>query len=241
MTYRWHCSHQYELYHLPHEFTLATGGGTSLCDSWDWDKRPMPPSAQFVKFDDVEPRHYDVAILHFDENVLNPELCRGLVPLDWGQTLQRALHEWPIPKIGICHGTPQFVGQYDANYSGSDLGKVIDVNRRKIVQLMTDVVVVCNSYQAQEEWGFKNSLTIWHGFSPHQYPPGHHQHGVLSMPRAALTNRPHYNGLFVHQRVRELLHRNVPFAHLTVPDPPNTYTLKPTVGPRQNFKTIRAN
>jgi glycosyltransferase involved in cell wall biosynthesis len=225
LTYRWHCPHQYELYRLSHEFTLAKGGGTGLCESWEWDKRPMPPNARFSQFDDIESRDYDLAILHFDENVLHPELCRGLVPPDWGSTLRRALADWSIPKVGVCHGTPQFIGQYDATYTRSDLGTVIEANRREMVQLMKDVTVVCNSHQAQEEWGFERSLTIWHGFSPHEYSPGTYKRGVLSMVRAALLNRPHYNGLSLNDRVRELVGSEIPFAHLQVPEPPSTYSI----------------
>lgn len=226
LTYRWHCAHQYELFHLPHEFTLVRGGGTAMCDGWEWHHRPMPRNARFAQFDEIEPRDFDLAILHFDENVLHPEICHGLVPADWGKTLVRALSEWAIPKLGICHGTPQFVGQYDATFGGPDLGKVIDEHRNEIVELMKDLVVVCNSHQAQEEWGFKNSVAIWHGFSPHEYSPGSHNGGVLSMVPAALKNRPHYNGSFINDRVRDLLGPDIPFTHLAVPDPLVTYALE---------------
>jgi glycosyltransferase involved in cell wall biosynthesis len=223
LTYRWHCSHQYELYRSGHAFTLARGAGTALCESWDWGTRPLPVNARFRSSDEIDPRNFDVAILHFDENVLRPNLTRGRLTEDWGRTFLHALKDWDLPKIAICHGTPQFYGQFDPEYKGADLGQVIEESRQDLVRLLQDVLVVCNSNQAEHEWGFSRSRTIWHGFAPHEYPPGVHDRGVLSMPRGALTNRPHYNGLAIHDQTRELLGEAVPFHHLSVPDPLPAY------------------
>jgi len=222
LTHRWHCPHQYELYRSGHDFTLVTGAGTGLCDSWEWDKRPMPANARFVRRDDIDPRDYDVALVHFDENALHPERCHGKVPMDWGATLNWFVREMPLPMIGICHGTPQFAGQYDGNYAGADLGKVNEASRQELVNYLKDIFVVCNSHQARDEWGFARSRTIWHGFSPHEYPNLAHNGRVLTMLGAALDNRPHYNGKFVVQRIEELLGRGVVHP-LHVPEPPQSY------------------
>jgi len=219
LTYCWHVPHQYELYKLGHQFTLVTGTGTAMCDSWKWDKRPLPRNCEMVPVDRVDVRDFDLAILHFDENVLRSELCCGKVPDDWGHTFLWFINNVDLPKVGVCHGTPQFKGQYDGNYKYADLGQTIAENREELVRLLANVTVVCNSYQACHEWGFSDSLTIWHGFSPHEYRPGTHERGVLSMARVALTNRPHYNGLFINDRVRALVANAVPFTHLNVPNP----------------------
>ncbi len=199
------------------------GGGAEFSDIWGWEQRPLPANARFRPASEIDARDYDVAILHFDENVLHPELCRGLMHADWGASLQRALAEWDIPKVAICHGTPQFKGQYNNAYSGSDLGQVIEENREDLVDLLADVPVVCNSLQAAQEWRFRESVTICHGFSPHEYPLGLRHRGILSMSRAALVNRPFYNGLLVHDSVRDLLGDETPISHLQVPDPPSGY------------------
>jgi len=222
LTHRWHCPHQYELYRSGHEFALVTGAGTGLCDSWEWDKRPLPANAKFVRGDDVDPRDYDLALVHFDENALHPERCNGKVPMDWGRTLNWFMREVNLPKVGICHGTPQFAGQYDGAYAGADLGEVDDASRRELVAYLKDVLVVCNSHQAREEWGFHNSRTIWHGFSPHDYPEIARDGRVLTMLGAALENRPHYNGRFVVQRIEEILGRGA-VNPLRVPEPPKSY------------------
>lgn len=223
LTHRWHCPHQYELYRSGHEFTLVTGAGTGLCDSWEWDKRPLPANARFVRRDDVDLRDYDMALVHFDENALHPERCNGKVPMDWGATLNWFMRDVHLPKAGICHGTPQFAGQYDGSYTGADLGKVNEASRQELAAYLRDVLVVCNSHQAREEWGFHRSQTIWHGFSPHEYPNIAHDGRVLTMLGAALENRPHYNGKFVVQRIEGILGRGS-VNPLRVPEPPTSYT-----------------
>lgn len=235
LTYRWHVPHQYELYKSGHAFTLVTGAGTGLCEAWEPDKRPMPRNARFRPVQEIDPRDYDLAILHFDENALHPELCHGKVPPDWGETLKYALANWPIPKVAICHGTPQFRGQYDRTYDRPDRGQVIEENRLEMVELLGDVPIVCNSHQARHEWGFRNAEVIWHGFAPHDYPVGPGDRGVLSMMRGGLTNRPWYNGLLIHDRVQELVGDAAQFEHLRTPDPEG-----PCYGPKnQAWATSR--
>ncbi|MBX9747840.1 MAG: glycosyltransferase [Hyphomonadaceae bacterium] len=223
LTHRWHCPHQYELYRAGHDFTLVTGAGTGLCDSWDWEKRPMPSNARFLHRDEINARDYDLAIVHFDENVLHPERCHGKVPMDWGATLNWFLRETGLPKIGVCHGTPQFAGQYDGSYAKDDLGRVNESSRRELVEHLRDVLVVCNSHQSRQEWRFHRSRTIWHGFAPHEYPEIDHNGRVLTMLGAALNNRPHYNGHFVVQRIQEILGADSVSA-LKVDEPPASYT-----------------
>jgi glycosyltransferase involved in cell wall biosynthesis len=128
-----------------------------------------------------------------------------------------------LPMVAICHGTPQFAGQYDADYVQPDLGRVDEISRREVVRLLANMLVVCNSHQAQREWQFKNSTVIWHGFSPHEYPATFGDNGVLTMPYAALENRPHYNGLYIFRRVLELVNGSIRISALTVPDPPRGY------------------
>lgn len=219
LTHRWHVPHQYELYKSGHEFDLVTGAGTGLCEQWEWEKRPMPSNCRFVRHERVDPRGYDAVILHFDENALHPEWCHGKVPLDWGNTLlwfRRNIH---LPTVAICHGTPQFRGQYDGLYDRDDLGAVIEAHRRELVELMSGAKVVCNSHQARAEWGFADSTTIWQGFAPSDYPPGIHDRDVLAMHINAMRNRPHYNGLFVYEQVAERAGQAASIDCLVVPYP----------------------
>jgi hypothetical protein len=238
LTYRWHCAHQYELYRLGHDVTLAQGLGTHATEVWDLAVRPLPRNARMVAADTIQPQHFDVAILHFDENVLHPERCGGTLWSDWGESFLRAVEEWDIPKVAVCHGTPQFHGQFDRSYGEPNLGETFEDSRRELVDLLSDVLVVCNSYQARHQWGFRNSMTIWYGFSPYEFPPGRHDRGILSMSRSALTRRPHYNGELIHDRTRDLLDGSMPISSLEVPDPVSAYDVKDqdwSIGKFQNY------
>jgi glycosyltransferase involved in cell wall biosynthesis len=223
LTHRWHCPHQYELYKLGHDFTLATNTGNRLCNVWEWGKRPLPSNARMVDAESIDEKDYDVAIIHFDENVLSPERCNNMVPDNWGLTFNWFLENLKLPKIAICHGTPQFHGQYQAKYDKDDLGQVIESERERFVTALRDVHVVCNSHQAHGEWQFNKSSVIWHGFAPSDYPPMANDGGVLCMQYDALTNRPHYNGLFVFDELRELLGDEVAIQNLKVPNPHEAY------------------
>lgn len=55
--------------------------------------------------------------------------------------------------ICIMHGVPESQGQIDT-----------------LKHLMDDVMVVCNSWQQEREWGFKRSKTIIHGFDESEWP-----------------------------------------------------------------------
>lgn len=229
LTYRWHSSHQYELYRLGHEFTLVTGLGTALTDQWDWACRPLPLNAKFMPIEKINFADYDLAILHFDENVFNPSYSfnpdkkNKMVPNDWGNAFKAAL-EWNLPKVAICHGTPQFYGQYNGNYSEANLGSIIEDRRLELVNALRNVTVICNSHQAQKDWGFEKSKVIWQGFAPHEYPPINNGRGLLSMNRRALENRPHYNGYFILKEIESVLAQEHPINSLVVADPPFTYT-----------------
>ena len=63
----------------------------------------------------IDPRDYDVAILHFDENVFAARLGNGVIPPQWGLPFRHFLENFPnLPKAAICHGTAPFEGQYGA-------------------------------------------------------------------------------------------------------------------------------
>jgi glycosyltransferase involved in cell wall biosynthesis len=220
LTHRWHIAHQYELYRLGHQFNLVTGAGTKMCDSWSSDIRPIPTNAGFIPFSTVKPGDYDLMILHFDENLLHPERCQNKVPADWSKTFLSLLQlKSEIPTVAICHGTPQFAGQYDLSYDRDDLGEVNESAREEIVTLLRDITVVCNSYQSEREWQFKKSRVIWHGFSPHDFPRGKHDREVGLMLERAMSNRPHYNGYFIYQEIKNLLSDTINFSSIDVPDP----------------------
>lgn len=198
LTYRWHAPHQYELYKLPHDFTLATQLGNGMVDVWSHDQRPFRSNARMLPMHDIDPSEYDVAILHFDENVLAVDNCNGVLGHDWGEAFRRAL-EWDIPKVAICHGTPQFEGQYGFIKDHIPSFNVYESERRQLVDALRGTPVVVNSWQALDEWEFENARVIWHGFDPQEFPPGTYANQVLT--HGPDPDRPHYRGQRIYDDV----------------------------------------
>lgn len=197
LTYHWHTAYQYELFKLPHEFTLVRGIGLPFNNVWEHEIRPMPANARFVHARELRLADYDLAIVPFDENVLAPENCCGAVAPGWGRCFLWLMAQ-PLPKVGVCHGTPQFHGQYDSEYSLPDLMSVREEERMKLVLAVGNMPVVCNSHQSLPEWGFAKARVIWHGFDPDEFFPSKSQgEGILTLRESALRSRPFYNGYFL--------------------------------------------
>lgn len=201
LTYRWHVPHQYELYKSDHDFFLVKGTGTSMCDQWEYAQRPLPANASFIEVDDIRESEFDMAILHFDENVLSPENTNGKIGEDWGAAFRYFVKNINLPKVAVCHGTPQFYGQYTPGYNKSDLMTPIEHARKLLVEYVKNIEIVCNSYQAQREWGFHKSRVIWHGFDPSEFLQATYKKGILSPQGPLVNSRPHYRGFYLYQQV----------------------------------------
>ena len=201
LTYPWHIPHQYELYKLPYEFTLVTDLGTWISTGWNLDQRPIPNNINFKSIRKINIKDFDLAIIHFDENVLSPENSNGKVSKDWGDTFRFFREQINLPKVAICHGTPQFYGQYDIEYNQPNLMQPIESERQKIIDYLDDILVITNSHQAQKEWNFHKSKVIWHGFDPTEFPPTTYGKGILSPYGDAVIFRPHYRGYNIYQQV----------------------------------------
>lgn len=201
LSYRWHVPHQYELYKLGHEFTLVTGvGENGMIKDWSYEQRPFRDNVRFRHVSQIDPADYDLALLHFDENVLAPELCNNVIPAAWGDPFHWLIRV-DLPKVAICHGTPQFVGQYGADSQRKLDFALHEDERARMVALLAEanVHVVCNSHQAHREWGFKSSQVIWHGFDPQEFPRGSGDLDILALN--ADQHRPHYRGAWEHGEV----------------------------------------
>lgn len=205
LTYRWHVPHQYELYKLPHDFTLATHiGDNGMVNTWSYDQRPFRPNVRMVPAREIDPREYDLAILHFDENLLSPNLCNNVIPSSWGEPFDWLLTT-SLPKVAICHGTPQFRGQYALDARQMETFDVHEDERMRLVRHLADadVKVVCNSWQALAEWEFQDARVIWHGFDPQEFPRGTQERHILALGQD--RHRPHYRGAWEHAKIEALL------------------------------------
>jgi glycosyltransferase involved in cell wall biosynthesis len=205
LTYRWHVPHQYELYKLPHSFTLATGSSNGMINNWGYEQRPLRPNVRMVPMSEIDPRDFDLAILHFDENVLDPHLCNNVMPPVWGEPFLWLLSIRELPKIAICHGTPQFHGQYGLDPKQKTEFIIYEAERRRLVDALSaaGASVVCNSHQSHSEWGFQQSRTIWQGFDPQEFPPATYERDVLALEPDPV--RIHYRGMWEQDKVERRL------------------------------------
>ncbi len=224
LSYRWHVPHQYELYKLPIDVTLVTGLGSPMTDDWEYRQRPLPANVRFAKVEHIDLRAYDLAILHFDENVLAYGNTNGVIGPDWGIAFKWVRENVDLPKVAICHGTPQFYGQYNMNYSESGLLQVIEEERARLVDYLGDIPVILNSHQARREWGFKNARVIWHGLDPTEFPPATYERGILSPQGPLVTSRPHYRGYFLYKQVLKNFPEHLRPESLHVPEPHVLYS-----------------
>lgn len=201
LSYRWHCAHQYELHKLPYEFTLVTGLGPGMTMEWEYEQRPLRRNVSFKHVSEIKQSDYDIAILHFDENVLYPQLGNGVMPGNWGASFKWFMENIKsIPKIAICHGTPQFKNQYTSIFMENSDIQVLTKERQDMIDYMGNTLVICNSHQARKEWKFSNSKTIWHGFDPTEFYPCTYSKGILTLGNA-MKERPHYRGYFLYNSI----------------------------------------
>jgi Glycosyl transferases group 1 len=165
----------------------------------------MRPNVRMVPSSSIDPRQYDVAILHFDENVLASHLTNGVIPSLWGEPFRWLLGLSGIPKVAICHGTTQFIGQYGADPARKAEFVIHEDERIRLVETLAaaGVKVICNSHQAAREWQFRNSEVIWHGFDPQEFPRGRLTRDILALEPD--FHRPHYRGAWEHLLIEKLL------------------------------------
>jgi glycosyltransferase involved in cell wall biosynthesis len=223
LTFRWHCPHQYELYKLPHDFTLVTFPDNDFTNGWGYEQRPLRPNVTFKPLHNIDIRDYDLAILHFDENSLFPENSNGVLGRTWGRSFRWLRENALIPSIAICHGTPQFQGQYGLACPDQTKGQTLEYERKALVDYLYQIPVVCNSYQAKAEWGFSNATVIWHGFDPVEFGPRSIGQGVLTLGKM-MKERPIYRGYTLFQDVQQRLEGKIQFSHLSVKRPAYDYS-----------------
>ena len=126
LDYAWHQAHSYRLHALPATFTYVIVRPVV----WNEAQRPMPANfAGGVYPDQVRSNDYDLALLHLDQwcdtsNNLRATPYRLVEQITQG-----------MPQVVIVHGTPDNAA-----------------NRERMLRLMGDLPVVCNSAAAAVEW-----------------------------------------------------------------------------------------
>jgi hypothetical protein len=163
--HNWHWGHDYELLKLPFV-------------EWYWLKnhyrrwRPQhyflrgieePPNVTWV--DAYEPGKYDVALLHIDQQMAQPEIKKCNLYRELNQVIQ------DIPKIVLNHGTPMLDAEGftpETVIHGGTVkvkGKLYTIpGIRKELQGNWHL---CNTAQARDAWGWGDY--ILHGIDPAEW------------------------------------------------------------------------
>lgn len=126
----WHVAHQHSLAKLFGEYHLLY----NPYRTWGFNSRPMPENMKMVTH--YEKGYYDLAILHVDQQSFSDRVSKGRLFRDVDSLIK------DIPKVVINHMTP-----FD------DLLDTPEVVRR-CKELVGDNVMVVNSYEAANQWGF---------------------------------------------------------------------------------------
>ena len=147
----WHVAHQFELAKM--SFIESYDLIVNPYRTWGESSRPFPDKCHWVTH--YEKGKYDLAILHVDQqSIYNPDqgdrISKGKIYLE----LREAIGD-DVPIITINHMTP-FHDKYESPY-------VVD-----FIKKMTEgTTMVCNSFTAQKQWGWGE--TIVHGLTPSEW------------------------------------------------------------------------
>jgi len=217
LTNRAHCGHQYELWKLPIEVSIVSEVG-DLIEGWAYEMRPFPDNAKYIKGSDVKTEDFDLIICHFDENALSPK--HQVLSDTWGKAFRWLIDNFSrkIPTVAICHGVPQFEEQGKIEIETLEVTPYED-RRQNLVDYLSHIKVICNSNVARENWKFKNTKTIWHGFDPNEFSLGSRDKGILAINAYALSQRPHYRGYYTHRDILKNLDSCVTLHHTSVACP----------------------
>ena len=213
----WHVSHNAALCSIP---GIEWGLLKNNIRRWNWDARPFPKNAKWVSHYDPN-EGYHAAVIHVDQQCVDPKIGKGQLYRDLNRVIQ------DIPKIVINHGTPWWPerwGQYgegtwlvppilkrrreveayqvDFLINGgttTDSGELIEIEGMK--KLVGDNVMVVNSHQAKEDWGWGHPII--HGLDPDEW------FDLPKEPRPIITLSPagldSYYGRDLLQRTKEHL------------------------------------
>jgi glycosyltransferase involved in cell wall biosynthesis len=206
-----HLTHQYEMLKLAEYYDVEFTYLINNVRKWgEYAHRPIPKRLKWATH--YEPGKYDLAILHVDQQHVNPDIGKGWLYRDMNEIIQ------DIPKIVINHGTPMYAEMYDENtVINGGVVKNRDGSERRIPGMkekIGDNFMIVNSYSAAERWGWGYPLI--HGLDPDEW------WDLPKEPRVTLSLSPggldkYYNReLITHIKARvpertglEIFHTNV--------------------------------
>lgn len=163
-----HLAHNFEMLKLAENYPVKFSYLENNVRRWGNNAhRPRPETwlspEQFEWVTHYEPNKYDVAILHVDQQHVNPNIGKGQLYRDLNEVIT------DIPKIVVNHGTPMN-DEWDEDFTIN--GGVVQTNRGELrlkgmKKLVGDNFMIVNSYEAVERWGW--GYPIIHGINPDEW------------------------------------------------------------------------
>lgn len=139
----WHTAHQYELSKLFKSFDLLT----NIYREWGTVSRPIPDNMKMViEFDRSK---YDLAILHIDQQCLDPRIGKGRLFRDMKELTEG------MPRVVINHMTP-----FDDKLEEEQVIAGIKAE-------VGDIPMIVNSQTARAQWGWGHPII--HGLTASEW------------------------------------------------------------------------
>lgn len=199
-----HIANQYEMLKLAQNYPVKFYYLRNNVRRWSRYHSSMRPEPStwlskdlFEWVDYYEPGKYDLAILHVDQQHVNPDIGKGQIYTELNDVIK------DIPKIVVNHGTPMYPEMYDEDIVIN--GGTLQTNKGpKIVKGMKEKIgdnfMIVNSYESVERWGWGYPLI--HGMDADEW------YDLPKEPRAIISLSPggldkYYNReLLTHIKVR---------------------------------------
>lgn len=163
-----HVPHQFEMLKLMDgydvEFTYLYNDRRKWVDYSGFEPPPRPIHQKLKWATGYEPGKYDLAILHVDQQHVNPDIGKGQLYTEMNEVIQ------DIPKIVVNHGTPMYPEMYDEKFvihGGTVQTKSGPKNVPGMKQKIGDNFMIVNSYEAVSRWGWGYPLI--HGLDPDEW------------------------------------------------------------------------
>ena len=181
-----HVANQYEMLKLAQHYPVKFHYIRNNVRRWSRFHSSMRPEPstwltkdQFEWVDYYEPGKYDVAILHVDQQHVNPDIGKGVIYRQLNETIQ------DIPKIVINHGTPMYPEMYDEDIVIN--GGVFQTNKgpkkiKGMKEMIGDNFMIVNSYESVDRWGWGYPLI--HGMDANEW------FDLPKEPRAVISLSP---------------------------------------------------
>lgn len=164
-----HIAHQYELYKLMDKYPVEFYVMRNNARKWEEFPessnfhRPLHPKLNWVSY--YEPGKYDLAILHTDQQHVNPDIGKGKLYKQLNELIQ------DIPKLVIQHGSPDYKEMYEEDMviNGGEIHNADGTTTviKGMKELIGDNFMVVNSYDAVKRWGW--GYPVIHGMDPNEW------------------------------------------------------------------------